>query len=170
MHQSGRKSTATDGERWFVFAPMGLQHVGKPHARGRCNVASLRLGTQVWESAPAMSRDNTGNQQPKVPTHSRDSVFGQRRWWAFIPGAKPTHFQETGGACKRGTQQWKDVKASSQVINMTATPVCGHECNIKMMHAKTDVINITPRCHYAMPGIKSVKEQWLQSSLKLHPK
>ena len=150
--------------------PMGPHHVGMPQARGRCNVASLRLETQGWESAPVMSRDNTGNRQLKVPSHSRHNAFGQRKCLAFSPGAKPTHFPESGGACQCGTDQREDVKASSQDINTTATSVCSHECNIKVMNAKATVINTKPRCHGATPGISSVKEQRLQSSLKLHPK
>ena len=48
MHPPGRKSTVTDGARWFVVIPMGPHRVGMPHARDRCNVASLRLETQGW--------------------------------------------------------------------------------------------------------------------------
>ena len=130
IYPSGRKSTATDGERCFVVAKWA-RHVGMPHARGRGNVASLRLETQGWQSAPVRSRDNTGSRRTKTPTHSRDHVFGQRKCWASSPGAKPTHFPETGATCQDGTSKGKGVKVPTHCSPKAATSVCSRECNIK---------------------------------------
>ena len=59
------------GGLWFPqWCP---QHVGMPHARGRGNVASLRLET------PGDVVRHTGSRRTKTPTNSRDNVFGQRK-------------------------------------------------------------------------------------------
>ena len=154
MHPSGRKSAATDGERWFVVAQILPQTRGHAPRQGERQLSIIAFGDARIASSTGDVVRHTGSRRTEAPNqaHARDNVFGQRKCWAFTPGAKSTHFPETGGACQCDMGKGKGVNVTTHISQTAALSLCSRQCNIKMMSATATVIAIQSRCHGVSPG------------------
>ena len=121
MHGCGRQSAATDGERWFVVAAMVPPNTWACLCQAERQRSIIALGDARMVITTGDVARHTGNRHTGAATQTRDNVFGQRKCKALSPGAKPTHFPETGGACQCGTGKGKEAMVTNHNPHTTVT-------------------------------------------------